>query len=838
MLLNVVATAGTASGSITAYPGSGARPRTPNLYYPPRQTVANLVGVPVGIGGKVTFFNGSAGTVQLIANIHGYTLAGAAAQAGAYRAVAAARIVDSGVGTGIPRAAVKPNAAVTVQVTGRAGIPSTGLATVLLNVVAAGGSTNGSITTYPGGGARPRTPNVYYSARQTVANLVSVPVGIGGKVTFFNGSAGTVQLIANIYGYTIHDTTAPARVTNISVSSVTGTSVKLSWHNPVDADFAGVTVRSASGSTPPSSPTSGTAVAELTMPAAEVDVMGLVSGTQYTFAFFSHDFTANYSSAISISATTAATAEPPGPVTDAGTSVMTPASVSLTWKNPTEPSLAGVMIRRLAGATAPESPSEGSLVAEVPTNTTEYTDGGLAAGTEYSYALFAHNGTPELATAATVRATTSSGTPVSLERSVDVIVGSSIPIDVSDTFSRVASIHPRSGSPAGLTVQLTDTGVVTLAVTSTVDSGLASLVADGSGCVDKNCDIPFVVAINASVIALADATPANEDFTQPAPDRLARAETVDDVKALNDEVILTLGSPQNPGTLGEARSLAMGVGAVVSGGLEDLGVYELRWTTPPSDLDPILAELSSSPIVASATRSTFGSAEINATPPGDWNDDGQAVKWPFQQIHAQEAWDITTGGNVKVGIVDGGTVYRDHEDLNVTQTLGSTEIAEHATHVAGLACAVANGRGLVGTAWGCPVVSSGLAPGDIKAQLGKNALQAARQTAKTEPRVINMSLGKNEHDPDFCVTKARSDAINAEMQAGAAPSRQLFNGPIGRDIVWTLSAGNNCGVGVHSPFGASWALPNVITVAASNSDSTLASFSNFGPGVEWPRREV
>ena len=32
--------------------------------------------------------------------------------------------------------------------------------------------------------------------------------------------------------------------------------------------------------------------------------------------------------------------------------------------------------------------------------------------------------------------------------------------------------------------------------------------------------------------------------------------------------------------------------------------------------------------------------------------------------------------------------------------------------------------------------------------------------------------------------------------------------------------------------GASWALPNVITVAASNSNDTLASFSNFGPGVE------
>jgi hypothetical protein len=832
VLLNVVAAGGIASGSLTAYPAGAVRPRTPSIHYAPRQTVANLVHVPVGTGGKITVFNGSAGTVQLIANVHSYTLAGVATRAGTYRAVTAARIADSGAGTGVPRAAVRPNTAVTVQVTGHAGVPRSGVATALLNVIAAGGTASGSITSYPAGAARPGTPNVYYAARRTVANLVQVPLGTGGKITFFNGSAGTVQLIVNLHGYTIQDTTAPARVTNISVSNITITSLKLSWQNPADADFVGVTVRSASGSTPPSSPSTGTAVAELTNAATEVTVTGLAPGTQYAFAFFAHDFTPNYSSAATTTATTAATEDPPGPVTDLSTSVTTPTSVSLTWKNPTGSSLTGVMLRRLAGATPPASPSDGSLVADVSKDTTEYTDRGLTAGAEYSYSLFAHNSTPDFAAAAAVRATTSIGTPVNLERSVAVSVGSSIPIDVSDTFSRVVSVQPRPGSLAGLTLQLTDTGVITLAATSITNSGSASVVADGSACIDKNCDIPFVVDINASIIALAETTPASEDFTQPAPDRLARAETIDDVKALDDEVILTIGSPQNPGTLGEAQSLASGVGAVVSGALEDLGVYELRWTTAPADLDAILAELSSSLLVASATRSTFASAEINATPPGDWNDDGQAVKWPFQQIRAQEAWDISTAGNVKVGIVDGGTVYRDHEDLNVIQTLGNAEVLDHSTHVAGLACAVANGRGLVGTAWGCPVVSSGLGDANSWEQLVKNVLQAARQTAKSGPRVINMSLGRNNHTPDYCVSSAQNDGINALMQSGAPPFRQLFNGPVGRDIVWTLSAGNNCGKGVHSPWGVSWALPNVITVAASNSDGTLASFSNFGPGVE------
>jgi subtilisin family serine protease len=42
----------------------------------------------------------------------------------------------------------------------------------------------------------------------------------------------------------------------------------------------------------------------------------------------------------------------------------------------------------------------------------------------------------------------------------------------------------------------------------------------------------------------------------------------------------------------------------------------------------------------------------------------------------------------------------------------------------------------------------------------------------------------------------------------------------------------NCAPGPASAFAANAQLPNVITVAATNSDETLASFSDFGAGVE------
>jgi len=99
------------------------------------------------------------------------------------------------------------------------------------------------------------------------------------------------------------------------------------------------------------------------------------------------------------------TAAIPWPVTNVSA---TPASttVALSWTNPTSASLTGVMIRRAAGATAPASATAGTLVTDAAKTATSYTNTGLSSGTQYSYALFAHNGTPLYAPAAKVTTTT------------------------------------------------------------------------------------------------------------------------------------------------------------------------------------------------------------------------------------------------------------------------------------------------------------------------------------------------------------------------------------------------------------------------------------------------
>jgi hypothetical protein len=96
---------------------------------------------------------------------------------------------------------------------------------------------------------------------------------------------------------------------------------------------------------------------------------------------------------------------PLGLVTNLSASKVTSSSVTLSWSNPSSPGFSGVMIRRAQGATPPASTSAGTLVTKTGPTATSYTDSGLTAATEYSYAVFADDGA-EYSAPATITVTT------------------------------------------------------------------------------------------------------------------------------------------------------------------------------------------------------------------------------------------------------------------------------------------------------------------------------------------------------------------------------------------------------------------------------------------------
>lgn len=105
-------------------------------------------------------------------------------------------------------AAMGPGATSTLQVTGVDTIPSSGVTAVVVNVTVTGASTDGYLSLFPAGGTTPLVSNLNFSAGETVANLVTVPVSQGGQVSFFSHlTSGTVEVVADLQGYYLESST-------------------------------------------------------------------------------------------------------------------------------------------------------------------------------------------------------------------------------------------------------------------------------------------------------------------------------------------------------------------------------------------------------------------------------------------------------------------------------------------------------------------------------------------------------------------------------------------------------------------------------------------------------
>jgi hypothetical protein len=198
VVLNVTATAPSAVSFLTVWPSGQARPLASNLNVVPGETVANLVVVRVGEGGKVNLYN-NAGSTDAVADLAGWY--GAAGTTGAgYSTVTPARILDTRSGLGLPAAKTGPGATLALPVLGKGGVPQTGVSAVVLNITATAPTGVSFLTAWPAGVGRPLASNLNYTPGQTVPNLVMVKVGDGGVVDLYN-NAGTVDLIADVAGW-------------------------------------------------------------------------------------------------------------------------------------------------------------------------------------------------------------------------------------------------------------------------------------------------------------------------------------------------------------------------------------------------------------------------------------------------------------------------------------------------------------------------------------------------------------------------------------------------------------------------------------------------------------
>lgn len=199
--MNVTVTGSTAAGFLTAYPSGTSQPTASNLNFTRGQTIPNHVNVKVGSDGGVALTNNSPGTVDVIADLAGHYGLGTPTTKGAFVSLDPARLLDTRVGNGARNVAVGANETIDLQVTNRAGLPASGVSSVVMNVTVTDPKSGGFITAYPSGTARPTASNLNFTAGQTIPNLVTVKVGGDGRVSLTNSSSGTIHLIADVAGY-------------------------------------------------------------------------------------------------------------------------------------------------------------------------------------------------------------------------------------------------------------------------------------------------------------------------------------------------------------------------------------------------------------------------------------------------------------------------------------------------------------------------------------------------------------------------------------------------------------------------------------------------------------
>jgi len=183
-------------------------------------------------------------------------------------------------------------------------------------------------------------------------------------------------------------------------------------------------------------------------------------------------------------------------------------------------------------------------------------------------------------------------------------------------------------------------------------------------------------------------------------------------------------------------------------------------------------------------------------------------------IHAPEAWNITTGSSdIIVAVIDTGIDYT-HEDLKANCLAGIDLVNDdndpmddngHGTHCAGIIGATTNNQiGVAGVSWNSKVLP-------IKAfDLNGNSDTATIISAITYARengaqIISCSwVGSN-------YSQALKDAIDD------TPS------------LFVCSAGNSgVDIDVNPQYPASYISPNIISVGATDNSDELTGFSNYG----------
>lgn len=194
--------------------------------------------------------------------------------------------------------------------------------------------------------------------------------------------------------------------------------------------------------------------------------------------------------------------------------------------------------------------------------------------------------------------------------------------------------------------------------------------------------------------------------------------------------------------------------------------------------------------------------------------------WGVKRIGAGKVHPGNMGTGVEIGIIDSGVDYT-HPDLDGLYAGGwdfvdgdsdPMDVYGHGTHVAGTACAIRDGFGVVGVAPECALYSLRVL-NDDGAGYTDDVIAAMQWAVDNKLKVVNLSLGSSQN-PGTIFKQAFDNAEVAGLVIVAAAG----------------NSGNPAGKGNNVIYPAKY--DSVIAVAATDSNDQRASWSSTGDEVE------
>ena len=193
--VNVTSVNPTEPGFFSVFPSNVTATGSSSLNTVPGRAVPNMAIVGVGPDGRIGVFNAS-GTTDCIVDVMGYVRAESAA---GFLPLVPTRLLDTRTGVGGSAAKMRGGRRTELEVTGRGGVPASGVDAVVLNVAALRPSVAGFLSVWPSGMAAPDVSNLNFEPGRNVPNLVVCKVGAGGSVSLA-ANAGELDVIADVVG--------------------------------------------------------------------------------------------------------------------------------------------------------------------------------------------------------------------------------------------------------------------------------------------------------------------------------------------------------------------------------------------------------------------------------------------------------------------------------------------------------------------------------------------------------------------------------------------------------------------------------------------------------------